>query len=183
MKKFNRFSAGVAAVATALMLSTVPAGASSLFSMSSGTSLGQTTNPGKSNSGGSNSGDSKLDNSNRTVNVDGVMLTPTESRLVSMLNDYRASKGLKALKVSSNLVNQSRSWSKVQASQKNMYHSKYNVWENVALNYSGAAPYVLNQWKNSPPHNRAMLESSIAYVGFGQAPDNEGGYYATLQMI
>lgn len=178
MKKFNRFSAGIAAVATALMLSTVPAGASSLFSMSSGTSFGQTTSPGKSNSG-----DTKTDNSSRTVNVDGVMLTQTESRLVSMLNDYRASKGLKALKVSSNLVNQSRSWSKVQASQKKMYHSKYNVWENVALNYSGAAPYVLNQWKNSPPHNRAMLESSIAYVGFGQATDNEGGYYATLQMI
>ena len=70
MKKFNRFSAGIAAVATALMLSTVPAGASSLFSMSSGTSFGQTTSPGKSNSG-----DTKTDNSSRTVNVDGVMLT------------------------------------------------------------------------------------------------------------
>lgn len=175
MKKFNRISAGVAAVATALMLSTVPAGAADLFSMSSGSSFSKVT-PGKGS--GSDTG-----NSNRTVNVDGVMLSPLEADVVKGLNSYRASKGLKPLKVSSNLVDQSRSWSKVQASQKKMYHSRYNVWENVAFNSSGAAPYVLNQWKNSPPHNRAMLESSIAYVGFGQAQDNEGYYYATLQMI
>lgn len=177
MKKFNRISAGVAAVATALMLSTVPAGAADIFSASSGSSFSKVT-PGKGTGSGSNTG-----NSNRTVNVDGVMLSPLEAEVVKGLNSYRASKGLKALKVRGDLVTQSRSWSGVMAAQNNLYHSNYNVWENIAYSPNGSAANVLTQWKNSPPHNRAMLETSISYVGFGQAKNAKGASYSTLQMI
>ena len=172
MKKFNRISAGVAAVATALMLSTVPAGAADIFSASSGSSSAKVP-PG--NGSGSNTGN--------TVNVDGVMLSPREAEVVKGLNSYRASKGLKALKVRGDLVAQSRSWSGVMAAQNNLYHSNYNVWENIAYSPNGTATNVLTQWKNSPSHNRAMLESSISYVGFGQAKNSKGASYSTLQMI
>ena len=146
MKKFNRISAGVAAVATALMLSTVPAGAAYIFSASSGSSSAKVP-PG--NGSGSNTGN--------TVNVDGVMLSPREAEVVKGLNSYRASKGLKALKVRGDLVAQSSSWSGIMAAQNNLYHSNYNVWENIAYSPNGTATNVLNQWKNSPSHNRAML--------------------------
>src|SRR5699024_11998807 len=59
------------------------------------------------------------------------MLSPREAEVVKGLNSYRASKGLKALKVRGDLVAQSRSWSGVMAAQNNLYHSNYNVWETI----------------------------------------------------
>lgn len=121
----------------------------------------------------------------RTVTVDGVVLNQQEARLVKLVNQHRANHGLSALRVDQKLVNQSRSWSKVQSNKNVMYHSHYNVGENVAYNnYDYSADEFFKEWKNSPGHNRVMLTPHITKIGYGYKIENtQGFHYATMQVL
>ena len=121
----------------------------------------------------------------RTDTVDGVVLNHQEARMVQLVNQHRANHGIAPVRVSQVLTNQSRNWSKVQSGQDRMYHGPDNCYENVAWNnYDSSADEFFKQWKESPGHNRNMLESRATKIGYGMKKNvSTGRYYATMQLL
>lgn len=115
--------------------------------------------------------------------VDGVYLSKNEARFVRLVNEHRAKHGRKPLRVSQQLTDQARQWSAVQAREGKLFHSTDNVYENVAYNSSSpSADQFIKQWKNSPGHNRNILQPGVTWIGFGhKSSSNE--HYATAQFI
>ncbi|SES11147.1 CAP domain-containing protein [Corynebacterium cystitidis] len=123
------------------------------------------------------------DASGGEVVVGNVALTSDEARMLELLNNHREAHGVQPLKVDQQLMDQSREWSGVQARENRMYHGDYNVFENVAMNWSGDPDQFFNMWKNSPGHNRNMLNSSVTKAGFGSADSSNGSSYGTMQLM
>ncbi|WP_125566103.1 MucBP domain-containing protein [Companilactobacillus insicii] len=110
------------------------------------------------------------------------------SKVIELVNAYRQQNGLKALNVDSNLsagsVSRATTVSKVVNASGNIDDSSHdgfadephlqqygstNMAENLAVT-NGAdvdtiAQNAMNQWKNSPDHNRALLDSSLTDIG------------------
>lgn len=120
-----------------------------------------------------------------TTTVDGVVLNHQEARMIHLVNQHRARHGIAPVRVSQQLTNQSRSWSKVQAGRDQMSHGPDNCYENVAWNnYDASADAFFQQWKESPGHNRNMLESRATKIGYGMKKNaSTGRYYATMQLL
>ncbi len=116
--------------------------------------------------------------------------TPTldanEQEFLKLINDYRTANGAPALKVSISLTNASR-WKSNDMGSKNYFaHNdldgrdpfqrmvafgyNYNTWlgENIAAGYSDASS-TFTQWKNSPGHDRNMLDPNFKVIGIGRA--------------
>lgn len=121
----------------------------------------------------------------RTVTVNGVVLNHQEARMIRLVNEHRAKHGIAPVRVSQQLTNQSRNWSQVQANRDHMSHGPDNCYENVAWNnYSSTADTFFQQWKESPGHNRNMLESRATKIGYGMKKNaSTGRYYATMQLL
>jgi uncharacterized protein (TIGR03437 family) len=115
--------------------------------------------------------------------------TPTldanEQEFLKLINDYRTTNGVTALKVSISLTNASR-WKSNDMGAKNYFgHNdldgrdpfqrmiafgyNYNTWlgENIAAGFSDASS-TFTQWKNSPGHDRNMLDPNFKVVGIGR---------------
>lgn len=113
-----------------------------------------------------------------------------QRELADATNRYRTSKGLPALKVNSDISRVAQSWSERMASEDRMYHNpNYSQeypqgWrrasENVLQNWDKAsADDLVQQWANSPGHNRNMLDPAVTDLGVGVAVTGEGKLYAT----
>jgi len=112
--------------------------------------------------------------------------TAMECSMLSKINAYRKSKGLKALKLSKSLGAAAKNHSNEMASYNYASHTLLNgvTWsqnitnfgyptntfrgENIAAGNSGAIA-TLDQWKNSPSHNATMLNSNYTVIGIGRA--------------
>lgn len=105
-----------------------------------------------------------------------------ENETIRLLNDYRASRGLNRLAVDPGLTAQARGWSQRLAGGAPFVHSHYNVFENIAMNSHAGPATFFNQWRNSPGHNRNMLESGLTKVGVGVAFDASGRAFSTMQL-
>ncbi|RSZ61920.1 CAP domain-containing protein [Corynebacterium hylobatis] len=105
-----------------------------------------------------------------------------ENETIRLLNDYRVSHGLNRLAVDPGLTAQARDWSQRLADGAATRHSNHNVFENVAMNSQAGPATFFNQWKNSPGHNRNMLEAGVTKVGVGVAFDTAGKAYSTMQL-
>jgi uncharacterized protein YkwD len=105
-----------------------------------------------------------------------------ENETIRLLNDYRASRGLSRLAVDGGLTAQARGWSQHLAGGAAFRHSHHNVFENIAMNSHAGPATFFNQWKNSPGHNRNMLEAGVTKVGVGVAFDASGRAYSTMQL-
>lgn len=101
---------------------------------------------------------------------------PEEQRLINLVNQARAQRGLRPMVVDGNLVNSSRNWSATMHRQGRMYHSGMGGRaENVAMGYSDGYN-TFRQWMNSPPHYATMMSSNYSHIGVGRS-----GHYWTLQ--
>lgn len=105
-----------------------------------------------------------------------------ENETVRLLNDYRSSRGLSRLTVDPGLTAQARGWSQRLAAGAPFVHSHHNVFENIAMNSQAGPATFFNQWRNSPGHNRNMLEAGATKVGVGVAFDAAGRAYSTMQL-
>ncbi len=113
-------------------------------------------------------------------------LDASEQEFIKLINDYRATNGVSALKVSISLTNASR-WKSNDMGSKNYFaHNdldgrdpfqrmvafgyNYNTWlgENIAAGFGDAASTFI-QWKNSPGHDRNMLDPNFKVIGIGRA--------------
>lgn len=105
-----------------------------------------------------------------------------ENVTVSLLNDYRSSRGLGPLAVDPGLTAQAREWSQRLAAGAEFRHSHHNVYENIAMNSHAGPDTFFNQWKNSPNHNQNMLKAEVTRIGVGVAFDAAGKAYSTMQL-
>lgn len=128
-----------------------------------------------------------------TVDTNAQCLNTNEQQFLKLINDYRASKGLGALKVSRALNVAAWKHSTDMGKRKYFSHDTklplpagqsgptawdrmkdagygYNTWkaENIAAGY-GTAQAVFTGWKNSAGHNKNMLNPNLKVIGIGYA--------------
>lgn len=113
-----------------------------------------------------------------------------EQQIVTLINRQRTSRGLRALKVRSDLKNFARQWSLQQYDNGRMSHGMLNFTystvggQNVAyadgdLGYFGWAPIwdaaaTVNAWMNSPAHRANILNPNYRYTGVGVVYGQKG---------
>lgn len=109
-----------------------------------------------------------------------------EQNFLTLINQYRQSKGLAPLRLNQNLINASK-WMSQDMGAKNYFsHTdslgrdpfvrmaafgyNFNTYkgENIAAGYSTAAS-VMTGWQNSPGHNQNMLNPNYTVIGIGRA--------------
>ena len=122
-----------------------------------------------------------------------VALDPEEAAFCTLINNYRASKGLPALLVSERLTNASEWMSGDMAAKNYFSHTdssgrdpfqrmsafgySYSTYrgENIAAgNATGSATF--DQWKNSSGHNANMLNANYKVIGIGKASNTASTY-------
>jgi uncharacterized protein (TIGR03437 family) len=109
----------------------------------------------------------------------------TEQAMVRLINEYRAQRGLRQLKISICLT-QAAEWMSGDMASKNYfshtdsqgrnpfvrmsafgYNYQTSRGENLAAGYSDPAS-TFNQWKNSSGHNAAMLNGNYSVIGIAR---------------
>lgn len=99
-------------------------------------------------------------------------------KLLTSINSYRQSKGLKPVKYSSRISGIAQDESNRAVRDENYNHSmnflrdsRAGSWSNAneitALSYQVSTDELMRMWKNSPPHNQALLNPGIEVVGIG----------------
>ncbi len=118
-------------------------------------------------------------------------LDTQEQAFVGLINNYRASNGLSALTPCTSLNRAAQGHSEWMLAQMNLSHTGANgssmvdracdacydqacplqtsMGENILYNFNGNAQSAFDQWRNSPPHNANMLNSSFTMIGVGRA--------------
>ncbi|HRP36334.1 MAG TPA: CAP domain-containing protein [Candidatus Dojkabacteria bacterium] len=100
-----------------------------------------------------------------------------KSEIYTLVNEYRKSKGLEEVVVDSRL--ETSSLNKANHMVTNNYFDHGNPWlfisdagykfkyasENLAVNYYSSSS-IIRGWKESPSHNRAMLDNRNQHMGF-----------------
>lgn len=126
------------------------------------------------------------------------VLDSEELAFLTLINNYRASKGLVKLKVSIALTKASDAHSKDMATTGKFSHDssdgtsfsdrvkKYypcNCWlgENIAAGYVTASA-VFTGWKNSPGHDANMVGVNYKVIGIARVPNASGTYYWTTDF-
>jgi uncharacterized protein (TIGR03437 family) len=127
-------------------------------------------------------------NARAQVDVDG-----DERMMLNLINEYRAQKGLRQLKISISLT-RSAEWMSGDMAAKNYFsHTdsqgrdpfvrmsafgyNYQTYkgENLAAGYSDPAS-TFNQWKNSAGHNAAMLNGNYSVIGIARVYGGSSTY-------
>lgn len=128
---------------------------------------------------------------NRTTEA--TCLNAQEKQFLTLINEYRVSKGLKALKASKSLNIASFTYSKDMGARKYFAHDTtsplpagqtgakfYNRMSDAGYTYNTAkaenlaagqstAQAVFNAWKGSSGHNASLLNTSYTAIGIGLA--------------
>ncbi len=122
-----------------------------------------------------------------------VALDSEEAAFCTLINDYRASRGLPALMVSERLANTAE-WHSADMAAKNYFshtdslgrdpfqrmtafgygYSTYRA-ENIAAG-NATAQATFDQWKNSSGHNANMLNGNYKVIGIGKATNAAATY-------
>ncbi|GAB3597104.1 Cysteine-rich secretory protein family protein [Corynebacterium faecale] len=89
--------------------------------------------------------------------------------VLDLINAYRAENGLRPVALDGGFANGAGQWAQYLAdSGMGPHHPEGgNFWEAVA--YANSAEQAMQSWKNSPPHNRILLESQISHGAVGLA--------------
>ena len=116
-----------------------------------------------------------------------------ETKFLSLINSYRASKGLSKLALSRTLGAAAEHHSKDMARYNYFshtlrggiawstnitnhgYRSSATMGENIAAGHSSAED-TFQQWKNSPGHNKNMLNPNFRAIGIGRASKSTSRY-------
>ena len=135
--------------------------------------------------------------------VQTVDTSAVSAKIISLVNDYRTSNGLKALNVDSNLsagavarsiteknhvdasgdINSANHDEFNAQSQANLQqYGSTNMAENLAVTSGNTvdevAQNLFDQWKGSAEHNKTMLDASMTDIGVGTQPLANGQYVA-----
>lgn len=127
------------------------------------------------------------------IATSGSFAAQQEADFLSLVNQYRQSKGLSPLSRNGELDAASRAHSKDMAVNRYFSHTSLDgrsPWtrmaqagytcdgakgENIAAGYSSAQA-AFNAWRNSPGHNRNMLSTSFRAIGIGVYYDASSPY-------
>ena len=120
----------------------------------------------------------------------------TETKLVTLINDYRASKGLNTLQVVNHISFKSEEHNEYMIDNNVVNHDYFEqrsnniiqvlgaerVGENIAYNY-GTAEAAMNAWLNSPGH-KANIVGDYTHIGISVSVDPATGrkYYTNMFM-
>lgn len=118
----------------------------------------------------------------------------TESKLISLINDYRQSKGLNPLTVINHISYKSEEHNFYMIDKNVVNHDYFQqrsdnlvrvlgaekVGENIAYNYQ-TAESAMSAWLNSPSH-KANIEGDYTHLGISVTinPDNGKKYYTNM---
>src|SRR5205085_6107795 len=101
------------------------------------------------------------------------------------INDIRASKGLPALKVNTNLVAKARGWAVTMAAAGKIWHSNLSDgitadWQKLGENVGmgGSVDGLHNAFVASPHHYENLVDPDFSYVGIGIAMNGDTMYVA-----
>ena len=120
----------------------------------------------------------------------------TETKLVTLINDYRASKGLNTLQVVNHISFKSEEHNEYMIDNNVVNHDYFEqrsnniiqvlgaerVGENIAYNYV-TAESAMNAWLRSPGH-KANIEGDYTHIGISVSVDPATGrkYYTNMFM-
>ena len=130
----------------------------------------------------------------------------TGQAIAEMINEYREANGLHPLVTHEIYIEQAQAWSDQMAAdtpvmgrKEAFRHSDADEYgrsgENIAARYPGirgdrtrkhwvGLPVALfEQWRNSPGHNRGMLDSTFEGMGLGITVDDSGNVFATTMFF
>lgn len=118
----------------------------------------------------------------------------TESKLISLINDYRQSKGLNPLTIINHISYKSEEHNFYMIDNNVVNHDYFQqrsdnlvrvlgaekVGENIAYNYQ-TAESAMSAWLNSPSH-KANIEGDYTHLGISVTinPDNGKKYYTNM---
>ncbi|ANE03071.1 CAP domain-containing protein [Corynebacterium crudilactis] len=107
-----------------------------------------------------------------------------ELEVLDLINKHRAAHGVAPAQIRTDLMENSKRWSQTMSREDNFRHSGQNVAENIfwASNSVGAEK-TFTSWKNSPGHNRNMLNGNYSVMGIGIVYGANGSTWATLQLL
>ena len=130
----------------------------------------------------------------------------TGQAIAEMINEYREANGLHPLVTHEIYIEQAQAWSDQMAAdtpvmgrKEAFRHSDADEYgrsgENIAARYPGirgdrtrkhwvGLPVALfEQWRNSPGHNKGMLDSTFEGMGLGITVDDSGNVFATTMFF
>jgi Cysteine-rich secretory protein family len=108
------------------------------------------------------------------------------SSLVGLVNSARASAGLHAYSVDSQLTSLAQAHAEAMAAKQSLYHnpslaSDVTNWKWVGENvgYASSVAAVENAFMHSPPHRSNILDTNYTEIGVGIATDKNGTVWVT----
>jgi hypothetical protein len=127
--------------------------------------------------------------------VSGIRLNAVETRLVTLINRARTSRGIAALRIAPGFTDVARRWSSTMATRQSMYHnpslishvsaSGGSAWRAVAENvgYGYGADSLFDMYMRSSAHRANILSSRMRYLGIGWAERPGGLGYNTQVFV
>jgi uncharacterized protein YkwD len=113
--------------------------------------------------------------------------TRAEKVLIRAVNDARAARGVRRLRVGSRLQAGAHRWASYLLARSAFFHGSVGsgVRENIAwlTCRSGWARSIVNMWLNSPAHRDALLDRSAWRVGVGVATGRWSGYRCVRMAV
>jgi uncharacterized protein YkwD len=106
--------------------------------------------------------------------------TRMEKRLVAKINDARAARGLRQVRIGARLARGAHRWSLYLLRADSFYHARLasGTAEIIAWGTCGymAPATAVRMWLNSPSHRPHLLDASAHYVGTGWTAGGWRGY-------
>jgi uncharacterized protein YkwD len=113
--------------------------------------------------------------------------THAEKVLIRAVNDARAARGFRRLRIGSTIQAGAHRWAAYLLARDAFYHGSVGtgVRENIAwlTCRSGWSRTIVNMWLNSPAHRDAMLDRSARRIGVGVATGRWSGYRCVRMAV
>ena len=114
---------------------------------------------------------------------DGLALHPIEVKMIAKTNEQRASRGLKPLVMSTELVASARKHTSWMCRTRSLVHTTKAVGENIALGQRSADEAV-RDWMNSSGHRANILNTGYTRIGVAAYQIGaEGAVYWCQQFL
>lgn len=110
-----------------------------------------------------------------------------EKRLVARINDARAARGLRRLRIGPRIQRGSHDWARHLIRADAFYHARlgFGTSENIAWGSCSwmSAGRMVRMWLGSAPHRANLLDRSVHYVGAGVSAGRWRGYNCVRMAV
>ena len=114
---------------------------------------------------------------------DTITAEDVEQELLILINQHRVNNGVAPFEVSAPLMDSAQNWSNTMAQNNRLYHSGLNIAENIIRgSHNHNSLDLFESWKNSPGHNKQMLNPQYKTIGIGVSYDERGQTWATTHF-